>query len=99
MEKFTDVLYRAGILNCDAPDIGDITGYDRDKTATYCQSFSCAGNSTKKDGVLVAIGGWVNICPQCKSFQYLTSRTVTPKIAARLEQELKERNANARCVC
>ncbi len=91
MINYTKVMQRAGILNTDSLDLSDMVTSYKDRMATYCQSFSCAGNSTKKDGTLVGVNyGGLNVCPYCQSTKYLTSRIVTSKTAERLERELNE---------
>lgn len=60
----------AGILNCEAPDIKDLT-IARQVTGTWCSSFHCVGgNPRNKRGKLISEMA-INRCPNCGSNNYL----------------------------
>lgn len=96
----TSSLMRSGLLNTNSVDISDMQGYDKDKIATWCQSFTCAPRSVTKNGVIVHVGQFgLSICPYCHSIQHLTSDTVTKRGAERLIRELELRNERRKKGC
>lgn len=96
----TSSLRRSGLLNSSSVDISEMQGYDKDKVATWCQSFTCAPRSVTKNGVIVHVGHFgISICPYCHSIQHLTSDTVTKRGAERLEKELQMREARRKNGC
>lgn len=63
----TSGLEKAGLLNIDAPDYGELASTpNRDARGTWCFSFTCAGNNDR--GRLVHVGAeYKPKCPNCGS--------------------------------